>query len=86
MPIEGQSKVTILALAFALFVSGDLAQAQLKFANFSTSQIKKCPASGKAKPPDAQRVNINGLPFSGAPWLKVSMHPCWSLDQRTSAF
>lgn len=64
--------MTLPALALALFFCCHSAEAQLKFANFSSSQIKKCPASGKAKPPDAQRVNINGLPFSGAPWLKAS--------------
>ncbi|KAK9830650.1 hypothetical protein WJX74_000268 [Apatococcus lobatus] len=67
----GRSRIAyLLALALALLASCDLTQAQLKFTNFTTSQIKKCPASGKAKPPNAQRVNINGLPFSGAPWLK----------------
>lgn len=80
MPAGRLGRVTLLVLALALFVSCDTAEAQLKFSNFSTSQIKKCPPSGKAKPPDAQRVNINGLPFSGAPWLKASTTLFWRSD------
>ncbi len=72
MPVGLKREVRILALVLALLFSSEFAQAQLKYQSFSTDQIQKCPASGKAKPPEAQRVNINGLPFSGAPWLKAS--------------
>lgn len=72
MPIAIRKQGRLLVLAFVVLVSCDCARADLKLQQFSTDQIKKCPASGKVKPPDAQRVNINGLPFSGAPWLKAT--------------